>query len=335
MKIGLDPASATPSAPYARRLAELLAKYAPQHRCVTDARRCADADLYHGSSLPLPLATHLHGILRVVTVADLDFLRHPHRYSLLERLVLLRLCRFSCRRAHCIITLDRAAKEELARRLGIDTRKIRVVPPLAACPPDETRCTDAECEHVRRKFGLPRRFVLADGVCSPHLNPLALLDALIETDAAHAVFCGRHTPYADFLLGYARAAGLAARTVFIYESTPGERRTLLRMADALVCTPDTHAEASIRPAVEAMRAGTPLILSDRLDFREAAAEAALYVTPGSVDDLVRALRTLRDGALRERLVRRERERAALFDEEHIVRRLNEIYASLRPVPTDV
>ena len=51
MKIGLDPASAAPSAPYARRLAELLAKYAPQHRCVTDARRCADADLYHGQSL--------------------------------------------------------------------------------------------------------------------------------------------------------------------------------------------------------------------------------------------------------------------------------------------
>ena len=81
MKIGLDPASATPSAPYARRLAELLAKIraaAP----VRDRR----APLRRRGPLPrqqpaLPLATHLHGILRVVTVADLDFLRHPHRYS--------------------------------------------------------------------------------------------------------------------------------------------------------------------------------------------------------------------------------------------------------------
>jgi len=48
MKIGFDPLMHPSDKSYATRLAELLARYAPDHEYTCDARRLSECDLYHG-----------------------------------------------------------------------------------------------------------------------------------------------------------------------------------------------------------------------------------------------------------------------------------------------
>ena len=169
MKIGFDDTPAAPAGTYSQHLARLLAEYAPEHEYIIDGKRCKEFDLYHGFRPGLPFPVLLRRIPCVMTVHNLNFLRYPHLYSLGERLVL--------RSASRVITVNRDAREELSDRLRIDPGRIEVVMPLAARmpqnPPD-----GAELEGVRRKYALPRDFVLMLGTVEPRHNQEVLFEAL-------------------------------------------------------------------------------------------------------------------------------------------------------------
>lgn len=177
MKIGFDDTPAAPVGTYSQHLARLLAEYAPEHEYIIDGKRCKEFDLYHGFRPGLPFPVLLRRIPCVMTVHNLNFLRYPHLYSLGERLVLLRLYRRMLRSASRVITVNRDAREELSDRLRIDPGRIEVVMPLAARmpqnPPD-----GAELESVRRKYALPRDFVLMLGTVEPRHNQEVLFEAL-------------------------------------------------------------------------------------------------------------------------------------------------------------
>ena len=177
MKIGFDDTPAAPAGTYSQHLARLLAEYAPEHEYIIDGKRCKEFDLYHGFRPGLPFPVLLRRIPCVMTVHNLNFLRYPHLSSLGERLVLLRLYRRMLRSASRVITVNRDAREELSDRLRIDPGRIEVVMPLAARmpqnPPD-----GAELEGVRRKYALPRDFVLMLGTVEPRHNQEVLFAAL-------------------------------------------------------------------------------------------------------------------------------------------------------------
>lgn len=177
MKIGFDDTPAAPAGTYSQHLARLLAEYAPEHEYIIDGKRCKEFDLYHGFRPGLPFPVLLRRIPCVMTVHNLNFLRYPHLYSLGERLVLLRLYRRMLRSASRVITVNRDAREELSDRLRIDPGRIEVVMPLAARmpqnPPD-----GAELEGVRRKYALPRDFMLMLGTVEPRHNQEVLFEAL-------------------------------------------------------------------------------------------------------------------------------------------------------------
>ena len=177
MKIGFDDTPAAPVGTYSQHLARLLAEYAPEHEYIIDGKRCKEFDLYHGFRPGLPFPVLLRRIPCVMTVHNLNFLRYPHLYSLPERLVLLRLYRRMLRSASRVITVNRDAREELSDRLRIDPGRIEVVMPLAVRmpqnPPD-----GAELEGVRRKYALPRDFVLMLGTVEPRHNQEVLFEAL-------------------------------------------------------------------------------------------------------------------------------------------------------------
>lgn len=331
MKIGFSKVPATPAAGYTRQLREVLTKYAPQHEYVADKKIGSGIDLYHchGYRTALPLLLRTGRTKTVVTVPDLHFLRYPHLYTLPERLVLLSAYRRALRTAGRLITLNRGAREELSRKLAIDPRKIEVVMPLAARAPQEVP-PDAELEAVRRKYMLPKRFVLMLGTVEPRHNHEAVFEALAQSEAGlGVVVCGRRTTYSDFLLGYARARHLAGRVDFIYELSPEDLPALFRLARVFAYLPDAEAEASIVPVVEAMRAGLPVLLSDTPLNREAAADAALYVYPEQIERIAQRLEQLAgEGPLRRTMQERERRRAELFSEYAVVQRLIDIYTSL-------
>lgn len=329
MKIGLDIHPAAPAGSYTRHLGKVLAKYAPQHEYVTDGKFSASLDVYHGFRPVLPGLVLRRRVPTVVTVSNLNFLRHPGDYTLSERLFRLASYRRCCRSASRLIALNLAAREELARKLAIDRTRIEVVMPLAATVPSAAP-GDGACASVRRKYGLPERFVLMLGTVEPRHNHRTVFDALpdLRSDVG-LVVCGRRTAWSDYLLRYARGRHLATRIDFLYEPAPEDLPALFGMARAFVYLPDAELEASIVPVVEAMRVGVPMVLSDVPLNREAAGDAAIYVRPQVPAEVEAALaNALEDEDFRRMLAERERRRAALFSEMAVARRLIDIYTSL-------
>lgn len=329
MKIGLENAPVSSAGTHSQQLAKVLAEYAPEHEFVLGDRRLHEVDVYHGFRPRLPLTVWVRGVPSVVTVRSLDFLRHPEMYSLAQRIFMLRMYRQACRAASRLITLNGLAREELSERLGIAPEKIEVVMPLAAPAPSEIP-GKAECEAVRRKYGLPENFILILGTVEPRHHHDAVFEAVLSAGIdAGVVICGRRTVWSNFLLEYARERHMAAKVDFIYELSREDLPALFRLARAFVYLPDAALEASIVPVVEALRVGVPMVLSDTPLNREAAGDAAVYVRPEVVDELGAALENaLSDEDFRNTMSRRARKRAELFSEYAVAQRLIDIYSSL-------
>ena len=310
---------------YATRLAELLARYAPEHEYTSDARRLPECDLYHGLSplrrgdAPAPI--------QVVTLFDLNFLRYPGMWPPAERRRRVRLIRTGCLRADCVRTVRAEYKRELTRRLHLDERKIRVLPSLGALPAEGRQEAGPEAE-VRRKYMLPNRFLLMVGTNEPGHHQKTVIDAMIDGGPEfNLVICGRRTAYGDMLLAYVRENSLATKVSFIYEPAMTDLRTMYRMACGVLYLPGY--DASPLPVIGGLRQGVAMLLSDVPLNRETAGAAALYVDPASEEAVGRAVRRLlEDEALRRELREQARLEAVRYSGEGLARELEQLYATL-------
>lgn len=309
-----------------RRVADILERYAPQHS-INISDRATKSEIFHTFSHYIPYSVRRRGVSSVVTLPNLNFVRHPQNYSLGERVFALPLYRHCCRVADRIITVNESAKRELSERLSIDGSKIEVMMSLSGLSRSAAvdRTLDAE---VREKYDLPENYILMLGTIEPRHNQGVVIQALESLDEPYdLVVCGRHTTYAERLLCFAREHHLVSKITFIYEFSAADLQTIFAMARCMVYTP--HIETTILPVIEAMRLTVPMILSDTVFNREAAADAALYVSPGNSEQMLEALmRVMDDEEFRRRMIDREAERAELFSEFAVAQRLVEIYSSL-------
>lgn len=333
MKIGIASAFPAPAGCYSHALVRLLGKYLPEHEYIVDSERFGQVDIYHCFGPSLPWRMRRRSIRCVMTLHDLGFLHDRPARPLAERLFALPVRRYACRCADRIVTTCDCHRREIAEWLGIDPGRIEVLAPLAAFPPVAEAEEREREEALREKYGLPDRYILMAGAPEPRLRQdraIALL-AGAEPDAG-VVIWGRRTPCADRLLAYARELHVASRVEFLYESAREELPALLRMAAGFVHLSDADAGAAAACAVEAMRAGTPMVLADTPRLRETAGEAARYVHPDAEGELESAVADLlHDEAFRRESAGLGRRRAELFGEEAVARRMAEIYASLREV----
>lgn len=325
MKIGFDPLMHPSDKSYATRLAELLARYAPDHEYTCDARRLSECDLYHG--IRRLRSAEKGDPKQVVVLFDLNFLRHPAMWPLPERWLRVRAIRTGCLHADCVVTVRAEYKRELTRRLRLDERKIRVLPSLGVLTEHEHGSPFAE-EKIRRKYMLPNRFLLMVGTNEPGHHQKTVIDGMIGTGGDfNLVICGRRTAYADQLLAYVRENHLATKVSFVYEPGPADLEAIYGMACGLLYLPDK--DVSPLPVVGGLRHGLPMLLSDVPLNRETAGDAALYADPASVDGVARSVRRLlHDDALRQELCARASVQAGHYSAPALAHELEELYAAL-------
>jgi glycosyltransferase involved in cell wall biosynthesis len=166
-------------------------------------------------------------------------------------------------------------------------------------------------------FSMPARYVLHVGTVEPRKNVPTLLAAwrllrARRADPPPLVLCGGFGWKAEEVrreIAQAESEGWAVHLGYVGAA---ELAALYGGAE-LVALPSFY-EGFGLPAVEALRAGAPLVASDIPVLREVAGDAALYAPPDQPDlwaDRIGEL--LADPALREEMRRRGRERAGRFD----------------------
>ena len=246
--------------------------------------RAAGADVLHH---PLPALAVRAPCPQVVTVHDLAFERLPEHFSPGFRRWASRAHRRAARGAAAVVCVSQTTRRDARARWGVDDRRIVVA---LHGPGQELQVQRSGAEYF-----------LYVGDDEPRKNLALLLDA-------HARYRGAAGPQALELVlaGRARSDRDGVRS----EPRP-DLAALLGGAAALV-HPALH-EGFGLPALEAMRAGVPVIAGRSPGLVETCAAAARYVDPHDAAGLATALAELAtDAALRDELARRGRARAAEF-----------------------
>ena len=325
MKIGLDPSKRFPSEAYPMHLLKVLRKYVPEYDYTSDKERYGRIDIYHGFKQTIPLTVRRRAVKKIITLPNLNFVHYPWLFGEEE----LKAYHDLLSEADRVITFSATSRETLAKECLLDLRKIEVIPSLSVQIP-HGHIDQVKLDIIRHKYALPKYFIFMYGGEDPRGFHRCVFEAMPSIPYfIGLVVCGRRSFYSDALLDFARTQHFIARVNYLYEPRYDELPVLLNLARVCVVLSDDCSCDAAYPIVEALRSGIPLILSDTPTHRELARDAAIYVDPSKMRELVVALNdVLHDQSLRGSLLQKAAWRSVAFSERTLAGQLKGIYASL-------
>jgi glycosyltransferase involved in cell wall biosynthesis len=284
-----------------------------------------DADVAHFTNSMVPLASP---IPTVVTIHDMSLTLYP-QYHPVRRVLLNRpLVNLAARRVDAIITVSHSARRDILRLYNVPPDRVRVVHEAAA-PAFQPISDAARLDDVRRRYGLPARFILYVGTIEPRKNLPRLLDAFARRrrcgDLSHTLVCvGRYGWRARDVERAVERLGLAGTIRFLGYVPHADLPALYNLAETFVF-PSLH-EGFGLPVMEAMACGVPVVVGRNSSLVEIAGDAAETVDATDVDAIGAALVRLardRDGRLERG--RRGLARARAFSWRHAARETLDVY----------
>jgi glycosyltransferase involved in cell wall biosynthesis len=314
----------------------------------------AAGTVYHTAGGAVPLGSRLPV---VATVLDLAPWELPERYARSSAARFgHRLRARVLRDAAALIVTSRATGESARRRVHIDPRRVAVIP-LAARPTAELSGaeTAAMLQELRRRFGLPERYLLFSGRYDARRDMGTLFDALAilhsekapggdVEDAWPPVLVlpgapGAADQEASALDRAAQRRGVDDLVRFTPRLSAGQSGALLRGARAVVYP--ALSEGTGSDALDALAAGVPVVASRVGPLPEIVGPAGIIVEPRDDDRLATALRTLwGDSRVQRQIVEAARRRAAapLRTWADVARDTRRVYAAAaagKPLPSSL
>lgn len=312
-----------PEGPVNRRLSSLWRSYN-----MAGAIKGAEIDLFHGLSNELPMDIRRSKVRSVLTMHDIIFVHYPELYKPFDRFIYTKKYRASCFNADRVIAISIQTKNDLINYWRVPEEKIDVVyqgcnPMFYSTAPQNVK------EAVKAKYKLPDHYILSVGTIEERKNLMLTVQAMaegrIDTDL---VACGQSTPYADKVIEYATAHGIANRVHLIHNLQFDELPAMYQMSDVMVYA--SFYEGFGIPILEGMNSGVPVITSEGGVFPETGGDACYYVDPHSTESMIVALdKTLNDTALRESMVAKGRDYALRFRDEAVARNIRSVYQKLQ------
>ena len=202
----------------------------------------------------------------VLTVHDLSWLERPKDFTAYERLwhKVARLERLAAK-ARVVVAVSSATRDRIiARWPSVDPARIRVVHPGIPRLPDA----------APRPPWLPNRYILAVGALEPRKAPDLLERAFAEAR--------RKGLDADLVFaGTGRLAHALRDRPHVHLVEEPDRATIATLYEhALALALPSHDEGFGMTALEAARAGTPVLASDLPAIEETLGDTAYRIPPG-------------------------------------------------------
>jgi len=222
---------------------------------------------------------------QVVTIHDLFFMSQPDQTRAEIRRDYAALAPAHARRADACITSSHHVRTQIAATLGVDPARIYVCPPGAP-----------QWRTLGRAPNIPSDgYILFIGTLEPRKNVGALLDAYSQlvrriSDAPRLVLAGRASSAAQPWLDRLASPPLRDRVTHLGYVADDHREHVYAGARLLVLP--SHDEGFGLPALEAMSAGIPVIVSNRGSLPEVVGPAGTLVEPDDVSALADAMERL-------------------------------------------
>jgi glycosyltransferase involved in cell wall biosynthesis len=226
----------------------------------------------------------------IAVIHDINFYHRPKDIPRLIGLYYRHFYRKFVKKAVRIITVSDFCKNDISSHLNIDPRIIDV-----ACngvsdyfEPADKQVTDGFRKELTG--GLP--FFLFVGNFSPRKNIQGVINAYnrfrASTDMNHKLVLTGGRLFLNREADRMIRSSLWSKDIILTGPKPHEElRLLYASATALVFV--TWFEGFGLPAAEAMRCGTPVILSDTTSLPEVGGEAAIYVNPENTEEICSAM----------------------------------------------
>jgi glycosyltransferase involved in cell wall biosynthesis len=253
---------------------------------------------------PHPLLLPARDAAQVVTIHDVDFLRHPERTVREIRRDYPRLARAHAQRAARVIVPSPYAADEVVEMLGVARQRV------ALCPPGAPEWRDPPGRFARGGY------ILFVGTLEARKNVDGLLAAYGQLlarrpQAPPLIMAGSAGPDAQHWLHAIRRPPLAGHVDYRGYVTEHDRQRLYAGARLLVLP--SHEEGFGMPALEAMSLGIPVVASNRGALPWLVEDAGILIAAEDTDAIAAALdRLLTDDGLAEAMSGRGLERAKQF-----------------------
>jgi glycosyltransferase involved in cell wall biosynthesis len=222
---------------------------------------------------------------QVVTIHDLFFMSQPDRTRAEIRRDYAALAPAHARRADAVITSSHHVRTQIAATLGVDPARIYVCPPGAP-----------QWRTLGRAPNIPGDgYILFIGTLEPRKNVGALLDAYSQlvrriSDPPRLVLAGRASSAAQPWLDRLASPPLRDRVTHLGYVADDQREDVYAGARLLVLP--SHDEGFGLPALEAMSAGIPVIVSNRGSLPDVVGPAGTLIEPDDVPALADAMERL-------------------------------------------
>ncbi|MDJ0324905.1 glycosyltransferase family 1 protein [Cryobacterium sp. PH31-AA6] len=271
---------------------------------VTSWAKRIGADLIHS---PATLGTMRRAVPSVITMHDMLYWSRPDLMSTgMYTGPVKWMERRGSKAATRILTISDVSRDEILTYLKVDPSRLDVVPLSGTASPSADRS-----KHEPHAQGM----LLATGNRRPHKNWAGLIRALPfvnEEIRPRVVITGSHGH--DPLLAIVEELDLQEWVELKSWVSTEELEELYSHATAMVMP--SFCDGFSLPALEAMMAGVPVLLSDIPVYREVAQDAALYFEPTDPESIARTItQALTDHELMNALVARGHERAKVFSWE--------------------
>lgn len=281
---------------------------------------------------PIDIALSMHPLLlptraahQVVTIHDLDFLRHPERTTAEIRSDYPTLVRDHARHAALVVVNSEDTARAVQAELQVPLDRIVV------CRPGLPGWIG---QPVARPEPTPG-YVLFVGTLEPRKNIGTLLDAwtlLVKRNPnlPKLRLAGAARPEAGTWLARLQVPPLAGTVEYVGYIPDASRRDVYAGARLLVL-PSWH-EGFGLPALEAMALGVPVVVSNRGALPEVVGDAGLMVSPDDARGLAAAIESvLRDPVKAAEMSARGLEQASSFTWDAAALRLRDACDRLPPV----
>ena len=289
-------------------------------------------DIFHGLSHELPPGIRKNAKGCLVTIHDLIFMRFPHFFPKVDRLVYKSKYKSACDRADIILAICENTKKDIIEFLGVDEKKIRVA--YQSCHPSfESLISKEELNTFLNKLKIPKNYFLQIGAIEENKNLLLTINSFSKVqkefpDTYLVVLSGGgNKSYKEKVLKAIKDNKLQERVIF-KQSLPNDYLPYLYQGALSLIFPSFYEGFGI-PIIESMFSGTPVITSRDGCFKEAGGPHTLYINPLSVEDLSEAMLSLsRNELLRLEISTKSMEFVKKFQFKNTSRILRSIYQEL-------
>lgn len=244
-----------------------------------------DLDIFHGLSHELPIGIERTKVKSIVSMHDLIFLRYPEFFPWIDRLTYKRKFSHSVEVADCVLAICEQTKKDLIEFLNVPESKIKVH--YQSCDPHfYNQVSDELKVEVRKKYELPKSYILSVGAIEQRKNALSLVmafDKIKDKINEDLVLVGNGKAYKEQIEDYILKNNLDKRVRILHGIPFSELPAFYQMAN-LFCFP-SHFEGFGIPLIESLFGGTPVLTSMGSCFPETVGEEQLFIDPNRIESI--------------------------------------------------